>query len=438
MESKNIACILYNELSHLSNSKKITLITNLFKISKTTIYRWLDDYDKYKNNIFNNIHHEFDSILITKPIVCYIVSYVLNNITINLKKIKKQLNKFFPDNKLSCKHIDLIITTNNLYNDKINLRKNYKINQQIKLFIIDSVKLNNCLTANDISIMVNEKFKLSISLTSIYNIFKKNNYVYKKTVININPYSLEDQKDQLINVYNHLENNQNNVCYDINFKLDLESDNDTFIKNKIDNINKMNIQINNDIELMTNNQTNQILKSNDCELLSIDEMSIITNRASCYGWSLKNEECIINLPFLKPNVRYSLLLATSNKKIIKYKLVKGSIKINDYILFMTELHKLNSNYTYLIDNASIHKGKKAKELYKNLKLNMVFNAPYQSKFNPIEMVFSLLRKKINKKVVKSDDDIINVVDNFINEIEKETLNNIFNHSMKILKDYIKI
>ena len=37
MENKNIACILYNELSHLSNSEKITLITNLFKISKKNI-----------------------------------------------------------------------------------------------------------------------------------------------------------------------------------------------------------------------------------------------------------------------------------------------------------------------------------------------------------------------------------------------------------------
>jgi len=62
----------------------------------------------------------------------------------------------------------------------------------------------------------------------------------------------------------------------------------------------------------------------------------------------------------------------------------------------------------------------------------------QSKFNPIEMVFSLLRKKINKKIVKSTEDIIKVTEDFITEIKKETLNNIFNHSMKILKDYIKI
>ena len=68
---------------------------------------------------------------------------------------------------------------------------------------------------------------------------------------------------------------------------------------------------------------------------------------------------------------------------------------------MDQLNKENPNYTYLIINASIHKNKKTINFYKNNNLHIVYNALYQSKFNPIEMVFSLLRKKINKKIVKS-------------------------------------
>ena len=141
------------------------------------------------------------------------------------------------------------------------------------------------------------------------------------------------------------------------------------------------------------------------ELVSIDEFSIITNRASTNGWSLCGEECIIKLPYLKQNKRYSLLMATTNKKIIKYILKEGSIKSSDFILFIDDLNKLNKNYSYLIDNASIHTNKKAKEFYKTNKINIIFNAPYQSKFNPIEMVFSLLRKKLNKRIVKTQKEI---------------------------------
>ena len=54
------------------------------------------------------------------------------------------------------------------------------------------------------------------------------------------------------------------------------------------------------------------------------------------------------------------------------------------------------------------------------------------------MVFSLLRKKLNKKIVKSIEEINEVVEIFQKEIKEETLTNIFNHSKKILKEYLKI
>ena len=57
---------------------------------------------------------------------------------------------------------------------------------------------------------------------------------------------------------------------------------------------------------------------------------------------------------------------------------------------------------------------------------------------PIEMVFSLLRKKLNKKIVKTNEEIKQVIELYIIEIKKEELENIFNHSIKILKEYLKI
>ena len=199
-------------------------------------------------------------------------------------------------------------------------------------------------------------------------------------------------------------------------------------KNKINIINNKMNKLNYKIDNTNDNKP---------KLLSIDEMSIITNRTPTKGWALKNKECIINLPDVKPNKRYSLLIASSNNKIVKYLLVEKSIKTDTFIKFLNELHNENKNYTYLIDNASIHRNKTTFMFYKEKKLNVVYNAPYQSKFNPIEMVFSLLRKKLNKEIVKDEDSINNVIKMFIENIKKETLENIFNHSIKILKVYLK-
>ena len=112
-------------------------------------------------------------------------------------------------------------------------------------------------------------------------------------------------------------------------------------------------------------------------------MSIITNRTPTKGWALINNECIISIPFLKPN-------------------------------------------------------KKTFPMYKKEKINVIFNAPYQSEFNPIEMVFSLLRKKLNKKIVKNKTEITEVINNFIKETKESTLTNIFNHSKNTLKNFLKI
>ena len=130
-------------------------------------------------------------------------------------------------------------------------------------------------------------------------------------------------------------------------------------------------------------------------------------------------------------------MATTNRKILKYVLVEGSIKTDNFITFMDELHKTNNNYSYLIDNASIHSNKKTKLFFKLNKIHIIYNAPYQSKFNPIEMVFSLLRKSLNKKVVKNETEIHECVKEFIKNIKKETLKNIFDHSTKILKLYLE-
>ena len=502
MDHKKNAVILYNSLNEYNVENKIDIVSNLYKISNSTLYRWINEHKD--NQISLNYFYDFNFLNVSKFIVDYIVSYVSNNIIYSLKKIKKSINKIIPNNKLSFKQIATIIDKNSFL-PKSNKRTNYKVNNEMQTYVIEQIKENNTLTAKEMVELVKTKFNIKISLTTIYNIFQKNNYTHKRTSVNINPQSFDDQQSQLENVYNHLENN-NKSFYNDDHDFKKNKSSKSFYNNHILNINKMNKLLKADIDLLNsqnnnnincniinnltdsfnefntinnlitdlglvnklsksdnqlnivkeinnsnvelnissnkinlNNELNPIPELNkiNTELVSIDEFSIITNRTVKTGWSLSGTDCIINLPYVKQNKRYSLLMATTNKKILKYVLVEGSIRTDIYIQFITDLNNLNRNYTYLIDNASIHCNKKTKLFYKTNKINIVFNAPYQSKFNPIEMVFSLLRKKINKKVVKSELEIRECVDTFIREIDKNVLRNIFNHSTKILKAYIE-
>jgi hypothetical protein len=257
------------------------------------------------------------------------------------------------------------------------------IKDSIDNFIIDSIKSNVFLSANEIIKLINRKFNKSVSMTYVYNVLNKNNYSYKKIKINSNPYSKEKQKEQLAEVKNKIS------------------------KVKIDN------------------------------LISIDEISVKEFENNNKGWSLKGTEHEINNKNKKlNNKRYSVLMATSNKKIINYTIVEKGIKsinFNNFILKLRRLDKDNKN-VYFLDNARVHKTKSFNFIKEKLKLNVIYNAPYQSKYNPIEYVFSLLRKQIQNGLNKSYEGIINKINDFKKNICEIKLKNIFNHVIKLLNE----
>jgi hypothetical protein len=114
----------------------------------------------------------------------------------------------------------------------------------------------------------------------------------------------------------------------LNIKILKITDNILLNKNYFD---KMNDSFN-EIQLLNNNIFN--------ELVSIDEFSIGNNRTTKKGWSKSGKECMINLPYFKQNKIYSLLMTTTKSKIIKYLLVEGNIKTDNFISFMNDLKKL--------------------------------------------------------------------------------------------------
>ena len=176
-------------------------------------------------------------------------------------------------------------------------------------------------------------------------------------------------------------------------------------------------------------------------IVSIDEISICQLEQVTAGWSLKGEECLIELIANSRmlNERYSVLMAVKKHKILNYTIVEKGIRTDKFIQFMTKLRisdKKNKNI-YFMDNASVHTTIKFKKLINELNLNIIYNAPYHSEFNPIEYVFSLLRKEIQKNTNRTREEIINTINNFIKNVNPEYLINIFNHSFKLLNNFLQ-
>ena len=96
-----------------------------------------------------------------------------------------------------------------------------------------------------------------------------------------------------------------------------------------------------------------------------------------------------------------------------------------------ENHNKNRDKTLFLDNASIHHTKRFRIYSKEEKIHILYNVPYNSEKNPVEYVFSLLRKVLEKSVFQTIEELTIIMNKFKNEISSKCLNNIFNHAFNL-------
>ena len=186
------------------------------------------------------------------------------------------------------------------------------------------------------------------------------------------------------------------------------------------------------------NKTHNKENINNC--VSIDEISFVLNSKPPNDWFKKDEVNEIQINNKKIiSERYSLLVASTNEKIILFKMCKKGVKTDFFINFMKELKELDkeNKMYYLLDNASVHKTKKFNEYLKDNPMKMVYNAPYHSETNPIENIFSMFRNYLNRQPNKSELELKESIENFIKIDNKDKFKNIFNHSCNMINDFIK-
>jgi len=328
---------------------------------------------------YNSLYNwikEFESNAINELIEKSIIN--LHNKGVRTIKKFKRLIKKYNNINLNKKDILKILIKNKLP------KESFK--KQLREKIISMKMLRHKIkTVEDIqNEMLNEN-GISMSKSTIYRVCKKKNITYKKIKYDN---CLEDIKEQKIKVKNVMEK----------------------------------------IKAMDNKQ-----------MISVDEMSIAVHENVKRGWSKKGKKCVIKVKNRRSVAgRYSIVMAISKEKIIGFKIKQKSIKTEDFINFIDEIK--NENNYYFMDNATIHKSKQFNEFKEDKKINVIYNAPYKSELNPIEMLFSLLRKKIERGIKNNMNDLINIIEKFIEEINKSGKNyltKIFDKSEKCMNDFIK-
>lgn len=131
-------------------------------------------------------------------------------------------------------------------------------------------------------------------------------------------------------------------------------------------------------------------------------------------------------------------MAISNNQIIHQKIVKGSFNGELFLKFIKELSKklksTGDKKYILLDNARIHHYRKVKEFINNeTKINLIYNIPYTPETNPIERVFSDVKKNLRNKKIDND----NIVGEINKSIKNINVNNFKAYYEKSLISEIK-
>ena len=78
-----------------------------------------------------------------------------------------------------------------------------------------------------------------------------------------------------------------------------------------------------------------------------------------------------------------------------WKLFKRSVNSEKFCAYMQELRDMYplEALTLFLDNLAVHRSQVVQEKAVELDIEFIFNVPYSPDFNPIEMVFSKLKRK---------------------------------------------
>ena len=307
--------------------------------------------------------------------------------------------------------------------------------------------INLCIYNYNNKINISEiASKLNISRQTIYNWLIRyeyyfNNNIYLSKIINKNNIhglsKIHLYQDIIINfIENNLGCNLNDIYKNCNINISKSSicrllKNNNYSYKKINNrIIPYNKQI---LDKNRNIFSNNISDNAFINTISIDECSFCINDYKQYGYSKKNIKFNKYYKHKQVRERYTLLMAINKEKIIDYIILKEGINLEIYKNFFIKNINNFSNNTILHDNLRVHHANLLKDYCKSTKINLLYTPAYSPDFNPIERVFSELKRNFRK--IEHHNNLKDNIITTINTFNNDNLIKYYNCSLKYIHQY---
>lgn len=362
-----------------------------------------------------------------------------------LKKTKRnKSSKTIKKSTKSLFHINLFSKFIYDFDSYIIIYQGLKNKNSIKLNLKEKTFLKNKI--DEILLLKSEIFSREIISISIDTLNKINTFL-----------PLENSQDEATKYISDLLKSQTNresiSCRKIASKY-FSDTGKTISKNKVNLIlrNKLNYRfLKTSIKNVKINDDNNMIFSFcfikliikcmklNFKLIFVDESSVQSYNSNYRTWRLKDEDIYYKID----NKKRNLIAAVGESEIIYYEINEQNTNESVFLQFMKnlkiKLEQMNINqFVIILDNLSCHKTPLLKSFYEEEKMNIIFNSPYHSNFNCIELLFRIMKKKLYEKLYKSTEDAINEINIIMNDKNinktliqnfRETLENYYRFSV---------
>ena len=130
-------------------------------------------------------------------------------------------------------------------------------------------------------------------------------------------------------------------------------------------------------------------------IVSLDETSFGRHGKPIFGYSLKGQPLICKKDTSKQGKATSVLAVVGQTGLIKKEHIQGAYNKVLFVRFLETL-ELPRNTVILLDNVRFHHSLIAKETAKRKGWELLYTPPYSPWFNPIEEVFSIVKRHYYK------------------------------------------
>lgn len=143
--------------------------------------------------------------------------------------------------------------------------------------------------------------------------------------------------------------------------------------------------------------------STDKNIICIDESGFQLGIQREYSYAKKGDHAFRAVS--QSPIRVNLIMAITARNILAYQLRRGNHNEHSFMAFIIDLaakiclmgHFYASNTVLFLDNASFHRSALCMRLYRLLPFRVLFNAPYMCDLNPIESVFSIVKRTLKEE-----------------------------------------